>query len=141
MPGTYKIGPIGAPRTKMGESARQGALDNITNNVQGTRTVIGVVEEIHDQSNAVKAYGLNDGSVLGGGRWIPLTHDPDEIVERWGTIRKGMKIMVTYNVPEGTNSIATIVAGEKRNSFGEDVETNDMSRGLYEIFAPGLYPG
>ena len=85
----------------------------------------------------IRAYG-DDGEVLANNKYIPLIHSPTEIIERWGTIRKGMRVKVQYTGPDGARADATIIGLESEKNMNTPFFENTIAQGVYKIFGPGI---
>lgn len=126
------------PTSRMGENNRQSEkISSGTSPHEQVKRVTGKVTHVNaEKSRLVKAVGL-DGAILGNGDWIELNHSSEEIAERWGTIRPGFYVRVTLSGPTGSGADATIVGAEQQN-VEEPHTPNEVARGLYFIFGPGV---
>ncbi len=107
------IGYIGSPVTSIEEIQRQqdnsfGQLPSVN---EGIRISYGQILEVHTTKPWVRVVTAT-GSPVSNGDWIPVNHGVDEIVERFGTLRTGMKVSVTHTGPEGRQAAATIIGTE-----------------------------
>lgn len=140
MSSTGFISKVITPTTKTGESNRQSesTMNAFPGVHEQVRTTIGVVTQIHpEKSRFVKAYSKYDGATLANGDWIELNHSAQEIAERWGTVRRGFKIKVSYTGPSGAGADGTIIGTEKQD-IEEPPQPNEAARGMYAIFTPGI---
>ena len=128
-----------SPTTISGERKRDMSNDLLSGAgaINLTEQKFGIISEVHDTLPIIKAYDPSNGKLISNNRWIALSHTPQEIVEKFGTIRIGMGVMVSTTGPGGLKSIAQIVANEQQNLTKEDVLPNTVELGLWEIFTPG----
>lgn len=124
--------------TSLGEHARQvdSAISSLPGPHQGLRQVFGTIREVHHQKPLIRAYD-DSGSPLANDKWIPLNHSTQEIAERFGTIRQGMRIAVWFSGPDGAGANATIVGVESERNTNQPYTPNTIERGLFRIFSPG----
>lgn len=129
------VGPI----TSIGETQRQQELDKTASPslFETIRETEAVINEVHEDLLLIKAYEADSGSVVANNRWIPLSHSPQEIAERFGTIRPGMVVKVSYQGADGLNARASIVYNEQEKTGEEEFSLNEIETGLFEIFKPG----
>lgn len=135
MSSTGKIYKSSQAVTSTGERSRQNASDSPDSELERIRIEMGEISEVHTQQTLIRAIASN-GSPLANGNWIPMSHSPREISERFGTIQKRMGVVVYFS-GTGNNAIATIIreVGEK---IADIQEENKLKRGLYRIMAPGV---
>ena len=127
------------PTTSSGEKKRQMSSELLSGpgSIDLSRQVYGAIIEIHDSLPLVKAYDPSNGTVIANNRWIPLIHSPEEIVEKFGTIRIGMTVLVNSTGPSGDSSFAQIITNEHEDVAGKEIVPNTVDLGLWEIFTPG----
>lgn len=127
------------PLTSIGENRRQEQQDKTASPslFETIREIDAIIYKIHEEKLLVKAYGAETGTAIANDNWIPLAHSPQEIAERFGTIRPGMVARVSYQGADGVNARATIIYNEKEKTGEEDFAMNELETGLYEIFKPG----
>jgi hypothetical protein len=123
----------------MGEEKRR---DNIVTGgspslFETTRQLEGVIYKVHEEKLLIKVYDSRDGSTVAEDKWIPLAHSPQEITERFGTIRQGMVVLVGYSGPNGSNAVAQVMFNEEESTGTEAFADNSLETGLFEIFKPG----
>lgn len=124
------------PQTSMGEEVRRQSEDNISVSSIGPKVYFGIITDIHPSENLIKANTFG-GTSIGDGYWIPLTHTIDEIIERFGKLRKGMKVKVDSGGVASGQFIASIV-GLESDTISRDTQlTNEIEKSLYAIFTPG----
>jgi len=103
------------PITSIGEDQRQESIDKAASPslFETVREVDAVIKEVHEKKLLVKVYATGSAAVVANNQWIPLSHSPQEIAERFGTIRVGMTVRVSYQGPSGLNARAVVVLNEK----------------------------
>lgn len=126
--------------TILGEEKRKDVAGELSTPslADAPKTLIGTIYKVHDQYPLVKVYDSVDGTVVANDKWIPLSHSPREVAERFGTIRVGMKTSVTCYGPNGLNAFAYIIMEENEEIGEEEFVENEMETGLWEIFKPGI---
>jgi len=132
----------GAPTSLLDEDARSQRNESAAQPGQESaiQTIQGVVTSVHDSSPLIKAH-TNVGVAIAGGQWIPLDHSLSDIVERFGKLRKGLRVRVSYTGVDGINATASIVGLEGESSGEGTLIENKMQKGLYAIFTPGAFGG
>jgi len=94
---------------------------------------VGTINTLHDEKpRLVKAHD-DDGVPLANGNWIELNHSAQEITERWGTVREGFRIRVSFTGAVGTSADGTIIGAENEDALEPHV-SNEASVGLWAIF-------
>jgi hypothetical protein len=137
MSGTSIISKATSPITSTGEKLRLNTSEQVGSSSQLHRAT-GIVSRVHNtKPRLVVAYDENDQSPLANGDWIVLNHSAQEIAERWGTIRPGFRIQVTFMGPSGAKADATII-GTENQTTEEPPVANEIARGLFALFAPGI---
>lgn len=136
--GTVSSVIAGSGATLFQEEARvqQNSMAAMPSEHEVIRYFMGEISEVHSERPVIKVLS-SKGVAAGGGGWIPLAHSRDEIVARFGTIRKGMKVQVAYSGPDGADAIASIIGVEKEELSDDPMPTNEVQKGLYAIFTPG----
>lgn len=133
---------VGAPTTSLGEAQRtsQNQMASMPGLQSSIQMAYGVISEVHDTKPLIKAV-TDDGRYICSNKWILLSHSLDEIVARFGRIRKGMRVQISYTGPDGAQATALIVGveGEKQGD-GTQLE-NKVQKSLYAIFTPGSSSG
>ena len=104
---------------------------------EGVRQEYGTIFDIHAERRMIRAFA-DDGSPIANGRFVPLNHGSLEIAERWGTIRKGMRVLINFTGPDGSRANATITELENERNLNKPFSSNTAQRGLFRIFAPGI---
>jgi hypothetical protein len=130
------------PTTKHAENQRQvsNAIGGLPGPHEQQKRTIGIINSIHPNiPRFVKANSALDGTPLANGAWIELNHSAQEIAERWGTVRVGFKIRVSFAGPAGAGADASIISTENIK-LTEPHQPNEAERGLFAIFAPGSLP-
>lgn len=128
-----------APTNSFGEQTRktERAIASVPGSHEAVRRATGVINRIHPKRpRLIKAHGL-DGTTLANDAWIELNHSAQEIAERWGTVRIGFRVRVTYSGPAGASADATILGSEGQD-IDESFIPNEAQQGLYAVFAPGV---
>ncbi len=127
------------PTTLSAEKKREmsGEILASPNSINLTKQIYGTITEVHDTLPMIKAYDPLSGTVISSDKWIPLIHSTEEIVERFGTIRTGMGVLITTSGPDGSQSMAQIILNEQQKVAQEEVIPNTIELGLWEIFTPG----
>lgn len=127
------------PTTSQGEAQRkvESAVASFPGLHEGTRRSVGIVNKVNpNKPRLIKAHAM-DGTPLANNNWIELNHSAQEIAERWGTVRIGFRVRVTFTGPSGASADAGIIGTE-----GQDVNDpfipNEAQQGLYAVFAPGI---
>jgi hypothetical protein len=130
------------PTTSMGEANRiiDSNMASLPGSHESVKQISGVISEVHPERPFIKAYNSN-GNRIANDNFIPLNHSPSEIIEKWGTIRVGMKVIVSYCGPNGTSANATIVGLEGGKENEEPYLPNNIERGMFRIFSPGIGVG
>ena len=137
MSSTGTISRVITSTTNMGERERVASNNQIEPHNKIDRAV-GLVSHVHpEKPRLVKAYNETDYSPLANGDWILLNHSAQEIAERWGTVRPGFRIQVTFAGPSGAKADGTIIGAENQN-IEEPPVANEVARGLFALFAPGI---
>lgn len=133
---------VGAPTTVSAEKSRKTSqeIGSFPGLQEGIRQTYGIISEVHPNKPQVKAYA-DDGSTIAGDRFIPLAHSVSDIVERFGTVRKGMRVLVTYSGPDGSHANAMIIGVEGERSQDTVRLQNEIKTGLFEVFSPGIGVG
>ena len=103
---------------------------------EGVRQTFATIYAIHPEKTLIKAYDDN-GSNIANDKWVPLNHSSREIAERFGTVRIGMRVMVSFTGPDGGSANAFIVGNEGEKNANEPQTENAAQRGMFRIFAPG----
>lgn len=98
---------------------------------------IGTISEVHATLPMVKVKFLA-GAEAAGGRFIPVAHSVMDILQRFGSLRAGLRVMVTYSGEVETIATATIIGVEDERLGSEIQQENEMETPVYAIFAPGV---
>lgn len=140
MSSTGIITKVISPTTNLGEATRQAERSAIGSAGLGgvVQTVYGKIVKIDPSKPLIQVKELNGGTVIAGGRFIPVNHSVREIAERWGKLKKGMKVLVQYSGPDQGNASAWIIKDADETLAEDSLEDNSISMGLYKIFAPGI---
>lgn len=98
---------------------------------------LGTIVEVHDELPMVKVV-FNDDIVAAGGDWIPVGHSVLDIIHRFGALRSGLRVLVTFAGEVEASAIATIVGVENEKLGNEIQEINDIETSAYGLCAPGM---
>ncbi len=127
-----------SPTTKIGgfnKNVEQG-LSAFPGLHEGVRQIFGKISKVHQQKPLIKATD-DQGSSIANDNWIPLNHSPGEIISSFGTIRRGMRVLVSYVGPDGAGANATIVGDEQQKHSDVPMLPNEVKQNVYRIFSPG----
>jgi len=114
------------------------SVNSFPGSIAGIRSAMGQVTEVHpEKAKLVKAVDIYDGSPIADGGWIELDHSPQEIAEKWGTVKVGFRIRTLYTGSNGEGCSGTIT-GTLEDSVQSVKVANTAARGLFAIFAPGI---
>lgn len=127
--------------TKFQEDSRQSEqqMDRMPSVYESIRQVYGTITDIHPELLLVKVM-TDQGVKVASDDYIPLNHSVSDIIERWGKLRRGMRVQVVYSGPDGIAANATIIGIEgDREGEGTMLE-NDIDEPMWAIFTPGSSP-
>lgn len=130
---------VGAPSTSGGEKGRQtqSSIDSLPDQSEGIKQKHGIITQVHETKPLVKILSESSEVIVGTG-WIPLAHSVSEIAERFGTIREGMKVLVSMTGFGNSGATATIV-GVEGEKFGDETKIeNEIKTSAFEIYSPGI---
>ena len=129
--------------TSLGESRRQ--AKQLEQSASQPHTELGWftgrIKKVHETKRLVVVSRADEGTSFGGDdNWVTLAHSIDEIVQRFGTIRKGMEVLVFFQGKAGgTNkAYALIISGEDETGPSKTMHKNDMSLGFNAILIEPL---
>ena len=97
---------------------------------------LGTITSVHDTLPMVKVTFPN-GNIAGGDNWIPVGHSVLDIIHRFGALRNGLRVMVTFSGDVERDAIAMIVGVEDEKIGSEIQQENDSDTGYFELFVPG----
>lgn len=121
--------------TVFNESERT-QLQKTDKNVNTTlQQILATVSDVHPTLPMIKAV-LPTGYIAAGNNWIPVNHSVLDIIHRFGALRVGLRVLITFSGDVERDAVATIVGIENESLGAEVQQQNDMETGLYEIFAP-----
>ncbi len=126
------------PTTSLGEESRQlhNTTSSLPNHNDTEKKILGFIIEVHSEKPWIKALS-NENNYIAGNEWIPLAHSSLEIIERFGSVRKGMKVSIAYTGIGEVNALATII-GVEGESFADKVRLeNKVAKSVYAIYTPG----
>jgi len=138
MSSTGVISKVISPTTVLGERNRQlnGTIDAMPSSHEAIKTVYGIIIELHPDKVRYFKASTEDQTPICNNNYILLKHSAQEIAERWGTIRVGMKVKVVYAGATGNSGDGEII-GSEETSMTDPIIDNISERGLYFIFTPG----
>lgn len=122
--------------TVIGEQQRSQIQKTDKNVNTALQQRLGTVTAVHDSLPMIKATFPN-GNVAAGDNWIPVGHSVLDIIQRFGKLRKGLRVMVTFSGDVERDAIATIVGIEDEKIGAEIQQENDIQTGWHELFVPG----
>ena len=96
----------------------------------------GIITDVHETLPMVKVTYIS-GSEAAGGNYIPLAHSVMDILQRFGALRAGLRVMITYSGEIEAEPYATIIGVEDEMQGTEIQQDNSIDTPLYSIFTPG----
>ena len=130
-----------APTTSMGEKSRSTGVDSQQTNQPHNQAdwVSGKITAVDAKRPVIQVEGVA-GNKLFGGKWIQLGHSVHDIVDRFGTIRVGMEVMVHYKGQFGCPvfAIAFVTGEEDEKGPNKDNADNNMAQGFHNILMENL---
>jgi len=103
---------------------------------EGVRMAYGTISEVHESRSLVKAYA-DDTHKLANGKWIPLCHSPREIAERFGKLKRGMRIICLFSGPDGSTAFGLVCGEEGEKNANTPVPPNNAQQRAHKIFGAG----
>jgi len=97
---------------------------------------MGVITKVHETLPLIQVQ-LSSGQLVHGGNWIYVANPVLDILQRFGTLRDGLKVLITFMSGTEGNAIATIIGNEDEQLGVEEQQENEAKTGLYEIYTPG----
>jgi hypothetical protein len=94
---------------------------------------MGTIVEVHETLPMVKVQFIN-GVQAGGGDFIPVAHSVLDILQRFGQLRPGLRVMVTYSGEVETQANVTIIGVEDEKLGSELQQDNTIQTPPYAIF-------
>lgn len=122
--------------TVSGERARQSNQSHEAVIHKTLQQRIGTIVEVHQTLPMVKIE-YAQGSLAGGGRFIPVGHSVLDILQRFGTLRNGLRVMVTFSGDQENTATCQVIGVEDERLGSEIQQLEEMQTPLYEIFTPG----
>ncbi len=122
--------------TVSAEQARQQKQINNKATFKTLQQKMGTVSEVHPTLPMVKVTFIN-GVEAAGGSYIPVAHSVMDILQRFGSLRQGLRVMVTYSGEVETVANATIIGIEDERLGSEIQQDNQMETPAYALFSPG----
>lgn len=121
--------------TIMAESDRH-QMQKTDKNVNTTlQQILATVSDVHPTLPMIKAT-LPTGYIAAGDNWIPVNHSVLDIIQRFGQLRIGLRVLITFSGDVERDAVATIVGIEGEVLGAEIQQENDMTTGLWAIFKP-----
>jgi hypothetical protein len=127
-----------APITNMGEQSRQGKVDKQRtaqphNEVEIAQGKIKAIDKIKKMIKATEGPPINQPIM--GDRWIALAHPIHDLIDRFGTVRLGMEVLV---IMQGRSTAsprgwAFIIGEEGEYGPSGDFVPNDIGLGFHNI--------
>lgn len=105
---------------------------------EGVRLAIGQIVAISQDNLSVKVSTVDPVTEIAGGKPIRLAHTSQDIVSRFGTIRRGMMCAVFYTDVAAGDAVAYIIGNEGELPERTPWQPNTVVLGPYRIFAPGM---
>lgn len=120
--------------TRAGEERRKAYSETIKQAHTTLRRVYGKIHKIDEGVKNKVVVVLGDGTLAGGGRFIPLTNAPLDIAARWGHVREGLLVEVVYAGEAETHAMATIIGSDEDENVDLLIDPEISVNGLYAIF-------
>ncbi len=127
---------ISNPSTVSQEMMRQSAQSAGKTTNKNLQQELGTITEVHKKLPMVKV-SFRDGRQASGGDWIPVGHSVLDIVQRFGALRKDLRVMVVFSGETESGAIANIVGFEHEKIGIEISEKNESELGPVLLFPPG----
>lgn len=96
----------------------------------------GIITEVHEKLPMVKVE-YSSGALASGGRFISVNHSVLDILQRFGTLRKGLRVLVTFSGEQEQICHCEIVGVEEERNGAEPQQIENQQTPLYSIFTPG----
>jgi hypothetical protein len=123
--------------TVSAELARQQRQTSHKATFKSLQQKIGTIIQVHNSLPMVKVQ-FDSGANAAGGDWIPVMHSVLDILQRFGSLRNGLRVLVTYFGEVETIANATIIGIEGEQLGAELQQDNEMNTPCYAIFQGGL---
>ena len=131
-----------SPTTTLGEKSRSAGLTEQRSSQPHSESdwMEGKIKAVDKKRKVVKVADKIRGNDLFGGAWIPLGHSVHDILDRFGTNRLGMEVMVFYKGKLGTpvSALAFIVGEEDESGPNKDLVANDVAQAFHNILMENL---
>lgn len=121
--------------TVIAESNRHQAQKTDKNVNTTLQQILATVSDVHPTLPMIKAV-LPTGYIAAGNNWIPVNHSVLDIIHRFGALRVGLRVLITFSGDVERDAVATIVGIEDESLGAEVQQQNDMETGLWEVFSP-----
>lgn len=134
---------VKAATTSLGEARRQGQVKEQTaaQSHDELNWFTGRIKRVNETRRLIIVSRADEGTSFGGDEnWVTLAHSVREIVERFGTIRKGMEVLVFYQGKPGAKNkaFAFVIGEEDETGPSKDLHENDMRLGFSTILTASL---
>lgn len=97
---------------------------------------LGTIVDVHPTLPMVTV-SYQNGVLVAGGNFIGVTHSVLDIIQRFGRLRPGLRVMVT-SINEMDSSATCEIVGVEDEKLGTELQQNNLSdTPLFEIFTPG----
>ncbi len=97
---------------------------------------LGTVAEVHPVLPMVKVEYAN-GVQAAGGSFIGVSHSVLDILQRFGKLRNGLRVMVSFINEQDGSATCEIIGIEDEKLGSELQQENSVTTPVYEIFTPG----
>lgn len=121
--------------TVSGESDRTQNQKRDKNVNTTLQQILATVTDVHPTLPMIKAT-FPSGYNASGDNWIPVNHSVLDIIHRFGALRNGLRVLITFSGDVERDAVATIVGIEGESLGAELQQDNDMTTGVWEIFRP-----
>jgi len=99
---------------------------------------LGTITEVHPTLPMVRCR-FNDGQTVAGNNFIGVAHSVLDIIQRFGQLRQGLRVLVTFSGEVEKDAFATVVGVEDERLGAELVQLNTFDSDFpWEIFTPGV---
>ena len=103
------------------------------------RIIYGVVADVSEDTYQVKVV-LDNGKLVGRnplvGDWLSLITPLDDILLRWGPLRKGLKVKVFYYGETHPQKGMVEIIGDEYFTFVKQNSISEGGVGVHKLFSP-----
>ena len=97
---------------------------------------LGTIVSVHPTLPMVTV-NYSNGTLAAGGNYIGVSHSVLDIIQRFGKLRPGLRVMVTF-INEMDASATCEIIGVEGERLGTELQQDNISETpLYEVFSPG----